>query len=38
MGVQKSAFIDVFDLIDFVFIPASLEFGREKGYLDGAGS
>lgn len=24
----------MFDLLDFVFIPFSLEFGREKGYLD----
>lgn len=32
MGVQKSAFVDVFDLLGFVFIPVSLEFGGEKGY------
>lgn len=37
MGVEKSAFIDVFDLLDFVFIPLSLKFGREKGYLDDGG-
>lgn len=24
----------MFDLFDFVFIPVSLEFGREKGYMD----
>lgn len=24
----------MFDLFDIVFIPVSLEFGREKGYMD----